>query len=52
MCTAKPKMQFTIAEELIMPCMKDICFELFGELASNKTVYCCQTTQSLGELMK
>lgn len=44
---AKAKMPFTIAEELIMSCMKDICFELVGSSASNKIVYCCQTAQSL-----
>jgi hypothetical protein len=36
LCIAKAKKPFTITEELIIPCMKDICFELLCESASNK----------------
>jgi hypothetical protein len=35
LCIAKGKNSFTITEELIMPCMKGVCFELLGESASS-----------------
>jgi hypothetical protein len=52
LCIAKAKKPFAITEELVTPCMKDICSELLGELVSNKLNCVLSSTQTVGELMK
>ena len=35
-CVAKPKMPFTVGEELILPAAKEVCCELLGDAVVQK----------------